>query len=93
MLGPFKVDQFSHVQIGRFGVIPKGSTGIWRLILDLSSPEGFSVNDGINPDWCSMSYVTVEHAAKIITCLGRRTQMAKVDIKSAYRLIRKTDYC
>ena len=87
VLGPFNVDQFPQAQISRFGVIPKGSTGKWRLILDLSSPEGFSVNDGINPDWCSMSYVTVEQASKIVTQMGRRTQLAKVDIKSAYRII------
>ena len=87
VLGPFNMDQFPLSQISRFGVIPKGSTGKWRLILDLSSPEGSSVNDGINPEWCSMSYVPVEDAAKIITRLGRHTQLAKVDIKSAYRII------
>ena len=87
VLGPFNMDQFTLSQISRFGVIPKGSTDKWHLILDLSSPEGFSVNDGINPEWCSMSYVTVEDAAKIITRLGRHTQLAKVYIKSAYRII------
>ena len=30
-----------------FVVIPKSELGKWRLILDLSSPEGFSVNDGV----------------------------------------------
>ena len=28
----------------------------WRLILDLSSPRHFSVNDGITPQWCCMHY-------------------------------------
>ena len=55
--------------------------------MDLSSPGGFSVNDSINPDWYSMSYVTVENTAEIITVLGRQAQLAKVDIKSAYRII------
>ena len=87
VLGPFNMDQFPLSQISRFGVIPKGTTGKWRLILDLSSPEGFSANDGINPEWCSMSYVTVEDAAKIVTNLGRQAQLAKVDIKSACRII------
>ena len=87
VLGPFNLDRFPLSQINRFGVIPKGTTGKWRLILDLSLPKGFSVSDDINPEWCSMSYVTVEDAAKIVTCLGRRTQLAKVDIKSAYRII------
>ena len=36
--------------ISPFGVIPKGHTpGKWRLIVDLSSPKGGSVNDGIPP--------------------------------------------
>ena len=45
------------------------------------------MNDGINPDWCSLSYVTVEDAARVVAKLGRQTQLAKVDIKSAYRII------
>ena len=37
------------VQISRFGVIPKANQpGKWRLILDLSSPDGSSVNDGVD---------------------------------------------
>ena len=63
IVGPFPLDSFPQVQVSHFGVIPKSSSGKWRLILDLSSPEGLSVNDGINPDWCSLSYVTVEDAA------------------------------
>ena len=35
-------------QVSRFGVIPKKhQPGEWRLIVDLSAPEGKSVNDGI----------------------------------------------
>ena len=71
MLGSFEVNQFPQAQISKFGVIPKGSTGKWCLIVDLSSPERFSVNEGFNPDWCPMSYVTVENAAEIITGLRR----------------------
>ena len=41
------------------------------LITDLSFPPHQSVNDGIDPDLCSLAYTTV----------------AKIDIESAYRLI------
>ncbi|KAL5477312.1 hypothetical protein EMCRGX_G024096 [Ephydatia muelleri] len=75
------------LQISPFGVIPKGQTGKWRLIVDLSSPHGGSVNDGIDSELCSLSYVSVEDVASIILRLGRGTLMAKVDIKSAYRLL------
>ena len=59
MLGPFDtVDHLPPLQVSRFGVIPKGhGTGEWRLITDLSSPRGASVNEGIS--------------AKDLQCCGR----------------------
>lgn len=48
--GPFISPQLPHLHISSFGVIPKrGQPGKWRLIIDLSSPGGSSVNDGIDP--------------------------------------------
>lgn len=74
------------VHISRFGVIPKPKQpGRWRLILDLSSPEGHSINDGIDPDISSVSYASVDDAVTQILRLGRGTMMAKVDIEHAYR--------
>jgi len=53
------------VHINRFGVIPKKhQPGKWRLITDLSYPEGASVNDSINPSLCSLKYITVEQVAR-----------------------------
>ena len=72
---------------GGFGVIPKGNTGKWRLILDLSSPEGSSVNDGVAPELCSMSYVSIDDAARAIASAGRGSDLAKVDIRQAYRIV------
>ena len=46
--GPFDSSPLPDLHISGFGVIPKaGQPGKWRLILDLSSPHGSSVNDGI----------------------------------------------
>ena len=50
-------------------------------------PEDHSVNDGINPEWCSLTYVTVDAATRAISRSGRGTVLAKVDIKSAYRIV------
>ena len=51
----------SQIHISAFGVIPKqNKPGKWRLIVDLSAPEGFSVNDGIQKDLCSLTYMSVE---------------------------------
>ena len=48
VVGPIDPDLAPpYTQISPFGVIPKSSQpGKWRLIVDLSSPEGKSVNDG-----------------------------------------------
>ena len=43
--GPFSFPPLPHLHISRFGVIPH-QPGKWRLILDLSSHDGHSVNDG-----------------------------------------------
>ena len=48
LLGPFERGEVPGVHLNRFGVIPKSSQpGKWRLIVDLSHPEGRSVNDFI----------------------------------------------
>ena len=66
-------------------MIPNSEVGKWRLILDLSSPEGFSVNDGIKRELCSLSYMSVDDVARRVRDLGKGTLMAKFDLKAAYR--------
>ena len=73
-----------QVHTNRFGVIPKGTSGRWRLIVDMSFPPGSSVNNRISKVTCSLSYVGVQEAARGIITRGRGTLMAKVDVKSAY---------
>ena len=76
------------IHTSRFGVIPKGhQTGKWRLIVDLSAPKGASVNDGIRPELCSLTYVSVDDAVRIVLRLGRGCRIAKLDIKSTYRIV------
>ena len=46
------------IHFSPIGAIPKrNKPGKWRLIIDLSSPAGASVNDGISPGLSSVSYV------------------------------------
>ena len=76
------------LHINRLGVIPKPhQPGKWRLIVDLSYPEGESVNDGIDSELCSLSYASVDSAAQRIIGWGRGTVLAKVDLESAYRMV------
>jgi len=89
LAGPITITaDTSSLQTNRIGVVPKGhNTGKWRLITDLSFPKGKSVNDGIDPLLCSLSYTTVDQIAAKVAFLGQGTLMAKIDIESAYRLL------
>ena len=63
------------------GVVPKGHTpGKWRLITDLSHPDGNSVNDGIEGQLCLMKYTSVEAVAAAAQQLGQGGLLAKLDI-------------
>ena len=87
VLGPFPPASLGGIQVSPLGIIPKKGSNKWRLILDLSSPEGCSVNDGISPELCSLSYISVDDAARAVVRTGRGALLAKVDIKSAYRIV------
>lgn len=88
MLGPFPLQAQVDIHINRVGVVPKGhNTGKFRMITDLSHPEGRSVNDGVDPELCSLSYLSVDEVARVVASLGTGTLLAKIDIESAYRLI------
>ena len=47
IIGPLDPKHYPHIHTSLFGVITKGTPGKWWLILDLFSPEGGSVNEGI----------------------------------------------
>ena len=88
LVGPLNLAAYPHIQRSRFGVIPKPhQPGKWWLIVDLSHPEGNSVNDGIPPELCSLRYVSVDDAVKVIVALGKRRKLAKFNIQSAYQFI------
>jgi len=70
--GPFDSPPLPNLQVSSFGVIPKrGQPGKWRLIVELSSPEGSSVNDGINPDDFTLHYITVDQIIRLVSQFGR----------------------
>ena len=84
--GPFNSPPLPNLHVSSFGVIPKqGQAGKWRLIVDLSSPAGSSVNDGIDPHEFTLHYITVDQIICLVSQFGRGALMAKFDVKSAYR--------
>ena len=86
--GPFPKSVVPQAHVSRFGVIPKNhQPNKWRLIVDLSHPIEGSVNVGIPKTLCSLKYITVDSAIEHIKQIGQGTLLAKVDIKSAFRLL------
>ena len=86
--GPYPPSSCPGVHINRFGVILKNHwQDSWHLITDLSHPSGRSENDGISSELCTLTYVTNDDAIPSILQSGWNTMLAKVDIKSAFRLL------
>lgn len=84
--GPFPSMPFPNLQINSFGVIPKkGQPGKWWLIVDLSSPGGYSVNDGISCDKFSMHYIKFDQIIHMVAKHGPGAMMAQFDVEAAYR--------
>ncbi len=75
-----------RVQCSPFGVIPKkGKPGKWRLIVNLSAPDGRSVNDGIDKELASVQYLYVDDVVRRVLQLGGGAEIAKADVSMAYR--------
>jgi len=84
---PQVIDRYLTLKVSRcsFGDIPKkGQPGKWRLIINLSSPGGYSVNDGISADEFSMHYITLDQIIRMVAKRGPGAMMAKFDVEAAY---------
>ena len=87
MVGPLSSEWATLVHCSPLGLVPKGVSGKWRVIVDLSSPWGRSVNAAIDQDLCSLRYASLDNAIDLVRKLGRGTQMVKMDLKDAYRMV------
>ena len=87
VVGLLSIEEFPFMHISRFGVIPKSTPGKWRLIVDMSSPEGGGINDGIQETMCSLSYATVEDTTRGIVNYGTGALLITIDIRNAYRVV------
>lgn len=86
MVGPLKEIPFTQYQINPLAIVPKKS-GEYRLITNLSSPAGNSINDAIHDIFAEVHYASIKDALKILLVLGKGAFLAKTDVKSAFRLI------
>lgn len=86
--GPFSTPLLPNLHISPFGVIPKKhQPNKWRLILDLSHPEGHSVNDEVPKDPFSVQYIKVDDIIAAFMSFGRGALLAKFDMESACRIV------
>lgn len=83
--GPFRYPPFNNTHCSPLGSAPKPDGSV-RLILDLSSPRGDAVNEGINQDEFSCTYTRFDDAVSLLRTRGRGAWMAKADIQHAFRL-------
>lgn len=86
MAGPYHNPPCPSIHCSGLGTVPKRD-GSRRLIMHLSAPPGRSINDGIDPTTCTLHYITVDDAARLVAKHGRGALMSKVDLKSAFRHI------
>ena len=87
LIGPLNPGDFPYAQISSLGAVEKKHSTKWRLILDLSHPISYSVNDGIAKPLCTLKYSRVSDVVEQILRMGKGCYLAKIDIDSAFSAI------
>lgn len=83
--GPFSSPPLPTLQCSPLGLVPK-KDGSWRIIMDLSSPRGSSINEFISKEDYTLHYATFDQALALVSSFGTGALMAKLDLKHAFRL-------
>ena len=88
--GPFRDAPFDCYRISSIGVAKGEYSGKKRLIIDLSAPHNdsthSSINDLIDKEQCSLTYVKLDDAIKKISEVGTGAMLCKFDIKDAFKI-------
>ncbi len=93
VIGPFTHNPFSSpIALSPLNTVPKRDSAERRVILDLSYPEGVSVNAGIPRESylgqaCRLQYPSVDDLVEVVKSKGRGCLLFKRDLKRAYRQI------
>ncbi|VDI03029.1 Hypothetical predicted protein [Mytilus galloprovincialis] len=87
--GPFSQPPFLSYRVSPLGIATHKYSKKQRLIIDLSSPhnldEHYSVNDLIDKDLCSLTYIKIDDAINAIQRYGSKSLCCKVDISDAFK--------
>jgi hypothetical protein len=85
--GPFDYPPIPTFRVSPILLVRK-KNGDFRLIHNLSYPTQNSVNDFIDPEFCTVRCAGIGDAIDMINRIGKGGKLAKTDIKSAFRLLR-----
>ena len=81
--GPFASRPFPDLHCPPLGCVPE-KYGLYRLILDLSSPPSRSVNEHILNDLFSVVFAKFDDAVEFLHSLSPGALTGKIDIKHAF---------
>ena len=84
--GPFSQPPWPSLHCSPLGSREK-KDGTRRLIMDLSQPEGVSINDHIDKEDYPCDYTHFDKATDLVRQHGRNSLLSKIDIKHAFRLL------
>ena len=85
--GPFPSDPFPDMVYSPLGLVPKKTSGEFRLIHDLSFPKPNSVNSHILPESITVAFQTLDHCVEQLATLGKGAFIAKANLQDAFRII------
>ena len=93
LLGPFRGSPVLGTHISPLMTRPKKDAAFRRVIVDLSWPEGGSVNEGVNDDIyvdgpARITLPTVDYMEARLLSLGEGAYMYKTDLARGYRQLR-----
>ena len=88
LMDPITGEAVAGIHISPISLVPKAHrVNAWRMIVDLSSPHGQSVNDGISSELSSVQYASIDEAVSVMLSMGQATLLVKIDLKDAYHLV------
>ena len=97
LLGPFNGKPITHLHTSPIMSRPKKGSEMRRIVLNLSWPEGFSDNNGIDGDTYldakqDFKLPTIDMMEKRVLQLGRGAYLYKTDLSRGYRQLRVDPY-
>ena len=90
IVGPFDNVPIHNCHISPFMTRPKANSDTRRVIIDLSWPKGYSVNDGVDKNAYMgtdfhLTFPTIDDLTAELTKLGKGAHLYKIDVSRAFR--------